>query len=181
MVTINLLPWRETKLKKTYRRFIVQSLVLLSFTLVLSGLLWAKNTNLIDSQRAALKVLRTDNYEIFSELEHFHAAQQKYLKQQQRTKTINQLIGERQSIPQLLATLGNKKWPFQVNYLLVDHDGIKLKGADASTDSVLSQLNILREESVFCQVIFTPFESNQTTSIIEFELQAKICDEHIDK
>ena len=178
MIAINLLPWREKKLKTKIRNIFAQTLGLLSLTLILSGFLWAKNVSSIENQLANLKSLKADNGDVFAQLEDFQSSQRVYLEQQQRTEKINQLISERQIIPTLLGLLENKKLSFQVDHLLINHKVIRLKGNNISSSSVLSLLNTLREESEFCQVTFTPHESKLTKPTMAFELQAQICNAH---
>ncbi len=176
MIYINLLPWREAKYNEQRTKFFTQLFCSLVLASIISALIWVKNIHQIEGQQAQLQTIKATNKQLFSRLEKFQSARSLYLKQQQQVVQINKLIARRQVVPNLLALLGNKRLSFKVDYVSVNNQGIKIKGQDTSSTSPLALLNTLREESAFCQVVFTPFDNKQSISSVQFELQAELCD-----
>jgi len=177
MIYINLLPWREEKFKQQCKYFCLQLFSCLVLALTFSGAVWVKNIDKAESQHRQLERIIADNKDVLLQLETFRSEQLLFNSQLEEVEQINKLIARRKMVPQLLSLLQINKSSLNINKLSINHQGMEVQGSDVSSASSLALLNALRDESVFCQVTFTPFVEKESNSFFEFELQADLCDE----
>ena len=177
MVYINLLPWREYKSKKLRVSFCVQLVVALCLPLLICSAIWFYQQQIIKTGVAEIKKIEIENQQLIAEIDDFETAKAAYQNQLPLIQNINRLLDKRFSIPGLLLFLQQQNLDFEVSHLSINQDAFKLKATDSSSNSAMSLLNNLRTESNFCQVRFTPKDSQDSAQLMEFELQAQFCDE----
>ncbi len=178
MVYINLLPWRESRLKKQRLYFFVQLAIAVCLPLLVCAVIGLYQHQKVKARVAEIETIETTNQPLIAEINDFEVQKTSYQSQRPKIHRINRLLESRFNIPELLLFLQQQNLDlFEVNFLSISQKAFKLKATDSSSTRALSLLKNLRSESNFCQVRFMPLDNQDSSQLLKFELQAQFCDE----
>ena len=177
MIYINLLPWREYRLKQRRLQFFIQVMAVICLSLVVCVAVGFHHGRIVQDKLVEMDKLKLENQQLIDEMQNFQIRKQSYQRQQTTIERVNHFVDSRRAIPDLLLFLQKQKPAFDIIHLLINQHTFKLKVVDSSPVSALSLLNKLRNQFNFCQVRFIPDDSRDLSEQILFELEATFCNE----
>ena len=164
MIRINLLPWRDSRLKSMKRLFVFQLLFCLLFPCLAIAAYRFVEQDRLTAKRQLVGAFRQANQPVLKKIEMLESgayrSENPKLKQQRLIHVINQ----KNKLPAILALLTKQKRTGQFKQLSIDHQALKITYVGADVNDSLALFQLLNSYSEFCDVSFAP-----TTSVSEPE------------
>ena len=187
MICINLLPWRESKLKKMKKILLCQLLVIIISPCMAVGAYLVVETAKLTSKSKLIKDYRMVNQQVLTKVESLNSDLYFSREQKRRRQHLIHIIKQKNQLPDILEMLTREKRTGQVNQLLLDHQSLKINYSTADVDDKLSLFQLLNSNPSFCHISFDPVGTTTIQKnaiddiaihkdIINYEFNAKLCD-----
>ena len=159
MICINLLPWRESRLKKMKRIALCQlaSAIVFLCLIVATYCFWEQERLVI--KRQSVSDFRQLNQQVLKKIESLDSDSYGLNKLNVRHLHLINVIHQKNKLPAILALLTARKRTGQFTQLFVSQQSLKITYAGAEVDDSLALFQLLNSYSGICEVSFAPATS----------------------
>ena len=182
MIRMNLLPWRETKIRKMRRVLILQLLLAVIFPSLAVAAYRIIETSRLTHKIQSIEAYRQVNQPVLIKIERLDAGFYLSGIQQLKHQRLKHIINQRNKLPGILEMLTAQERKGRINKLVLDHHSLKIIYSTSGIDDTLPLFQLLNSYPLFCQVSFDPVAGqaipaqSADTGGSSYELNAKLCD-----
>ncbi len=182
MICINLLPWRESKLKKMQRILFYQLLLIIITPCIAVGGYRVIEIAKLEAKIQSVQAYRLVNQQVLIKVESLSSDSHFSDEEKARRKNLIHMINQKNRLPGILEMLSRENRMGYINQLTLDHQTLKMKYSTSDADDSLALFQLLNSYPSFCDVSFAPVEPGLLSNkekheyISSYEYNAKLCD-----
>ena len=187
MICINLLPWRESKLKQLRKKLVLQLLVTVLFPCLATTLYRNFEQARVMEKNQSILAIKQLNQQVLIKIESLNSGLLNSENNQAKHQHLIHIINQKNRLPEILAFLTREKRTGQINELLLDHQTLKITYASNELNDTLALFQLLNSHPAFCHVSYEPAQFSKilkdtqqqgalSQNWANYEFNASLCD-----
>lgn len=182
MISINLLPWRDSRVTRFRRILFCQLLLAVLLPTLAVAAYTMFETERIAQRLQSMEAYRSANRAVLAKIEMIDSGLQESGRPRLRHRRLVTMINEKNRLPGILEMLTRQPRTGRITKITLDHHRLKITYVTGRVDDSLLLFQLVNSDSALCDVSLDPVvvPSNQKQSVdpgvSSYELNAKLCD-----